>query len=102
MAILHLQVPKAIGDYLVGDMPFKVDQEAVVAKALSSRTRLQPCEVDRPGSKFLKDAEQASWPIRILEYHYGCLVVPGWRRNTIGGNNYEPCLVLRVVFNVGS
>ena len=56
--LLRREVAEAVGDELVGDVAFEVDEEAVVAEALLGRPRLELGEVDRTRRELLQDREQ--------------------------------------------
>ncbi len=92
LGLLGRQVPQAVGDELVGDVAFEVDEEAVVAEAPLRRPRLELREVDGTRRELLEDREQRTRPVLALEADDAGLVVAGRRRDAVA-DEHEARLV---------
>ena len=97
---LAREVAQRVGDHLVGDVTFAVDEEAVVAESLLGRARLELGEVHVAGRELLEDAEQRARAVLALEAHDRRLVVTGGRGHA-ATHEHEAGLVLGMVLDVG-
>ena len=88
--LLGVETAQGVGDQLVGDVPFGIDHEAVVAETAGlRRAALQLAQVDATGGELLQDGDQAARHVGALEDDHGRLVVPGWRRDGVAGDDDE-------------
>ena len=76
-----VQVPQAVGHYLVGHVALEVDDEAVLAELPFGRPGLQLHQVEVPGRELAEDPVQAPGMVARLKAHDAGLVVPGRRRD---------------------
>ena len=100
LGLLRREVAQRVGDQLVGDVAFAVDEEAVVAEAALRRPRLELREVDRTRRELLEDREQRTRAVLALEADDRRLVVAG-RRGDAAADEHEAGLVLGMVLDLG-
>ena len=99
LGLLRREVAEAVGDELVVEVAFEVDEEAVVAEVALRRARLELGDVDGARRELLQDREQRARAVLALEAHDRRLVVAGRRGNAVA-HDHEAGLVLGVVLDL--
>ncbi len=99
LGLLGREVAQAVGDELVVEVAFEVDEEAVVAEVALGGPRLELGDVDRARRELLQDREQRARAVLALEAHDRRLVVTGRRGHAVA-HDHEAGLVLGVVLDL--
>jgi len=94
------KVTKTIPNDVIGQMPIKLNDEAVLPKSALRRPRLQIRQVDIPRCELPQDPVERAGSVRILEAHNQRSVMSRRRWDSILCHRDKPCLVLRVILNV--
>ena len=66
--VLGLERTQRVGHDLVGNVPFEIDEEAVVAQATTRGPGLELGEVDAASRELLKDRQQLTGFVGALEH----------------------------------
>src|SRR5580658_8543993 len=96
---LHVQLPQAVADDLVGHVAVEVDDEAVGAEGLLCRPRLELGEVDAPRGELAEDLVQAAGSVVPLETDDARPVVSRRSGNAVRRDEDKTRLVVRMILD---